>query len=229
MNAMFADLGFADAKEWHRMVSEADLSTPGLLQAFNEWKERDGTKSGLTALGRKPELARDPFRITDLTAFQLSGGRTSAYMLDCVLKSNPDLSDEEFQICFNNTGKENEATLRFVRDIGIHWGVKINWLEFRDNDVGYAVVDFDTASRGGGAVRGADSQASIPAKSCDTVLHGRAENPHHAQIPEIAWLEGWRRLGLDDRYSCGRAAPRFKDSRQAIARDKQRDDDYASC
>lgn len=191
MNAMFADLGFADAKEWHRMVSEADLSTPGLLQAFNEWKERDGTKSGLTALGRKPELARDPFRITDLTAFQLSGGRTSAYMLDCVLKSNPDLSDEEFQICFNNTGKENEATLRFVRDIGIHWGVKINWLEFRDNDVGYAVVDFDTASRGGepfeALIRKRQYLPNPVTRFCTVELKIRTT---HKYLKSLGWKDG---------------------------------------
>ncbi len=89
---------------------------------------------------------RDPFKIDSPTCISFSGGRTSAYMLWRVLQSNGGLPPEAV-VCFANTGKEDEATLRFVRDCGQNWNVPIVWVEYRPD--GYAVVDFDTASRNG--------------------------------------------------------------------------------
>lgn len=91
---------------------------------------------------------RDPYKITEPTCISFSGGRTSAYMLWRVLQSNGGLPADAV-VCFANTGKEEEATLRFVRDCGANWNVPITWLEFRDDHAGFAVVDFDTASRDG--------------------------------------------------------------------------------
>lgn len=90
----------------------------------------------------------DPFKITEPTCISFSGGRTSAYMLWRVLQSNGGLP-EEAVVCFANTGKEDEATLRFVLDCSEQWGVPITWLEYRNDQAGYAVVDFETASRNG--------------------------------------------------------------------------------
>ncbi|WP_312669003.1 phosphoadenosine phosphosulfate reductase family protein [Stutzerimonas nitrititolerans] len=88
-----------------------------------------------------------PYRISGRTALSFSGGRTSAYMLRQVLDHNDDLSD--LVVLFANTGKEHEATLEFVRDVGEQWGVPIVWLEFRDSDTGFEQVSFETASRNG--------------------------------------------------------------------------------
>ena len=90
----------------------------------------------------------DPFKIDGPTCISFSGGRTSAYMLWRVLQSNGGLPADAV-VCFANTGKEDEATLRFVRDCGERWGVPITWVEYRNDGRGFAVVDFDTASRGG--------------------------------------------------------------------------------
>lgn len=90
----------------------------------------------------------DPFKIDSPTCISFSGGRTSAYMLWRVLQSNGGLPSDAV-VCFANTGKEDEATLRFVRDCGERWGVPITWVEYRNDERGFAVVDFDTASRGG--------------------------------------------------------------------------------
>jgi 3'-phosphoadenosine 5'-phosphosulfate sulfotransferase (PAPS reductase)/FAD synthetase len=90
----------------------------------------------------------DPFRITGPTCISFSGGRTSAYMLWRVLQSNGGLPSDAV-VCFANTGKEDEATLRFVRDCGEKWAVPITWVEYRDNEQGFAVVDFATVSRNG--------------------------------------------------------------------------------
>lgn len=90
----------------------------------------------------------DPFKIDSPTCISFSGGRTSAYMLWRVLQSNGGLPDEAV-VCFANTGKEDEATLRFVRDCSVNWNVPITWLEYSANEAGYVVVDFDTTSRNG--------------------------------------------------------------------------------
>ena len=57
----------------------------------------------------------DPFKITEPTVISFSGGRTSAYLLWRVLQSNNGLPDGSI-VVFANTGKEEEATLQFVKD-----------------------------------------------------------------------------------------------------------------
>lgn len=90
----------------------------------------------------------DPFKITEPTCISFSGGRTSAYLLWRVLQSNNGLPDDAI-VCFANTGKEEEATLQFIQDCSKNWNVKIYWLEYRANEVGFEEVDFFTASRNG--------------------------------------------------------------------------------
>jgi hypothetical protein len=91
---------------------------------------------------------RDPFKIDGPTCISFSGGRTSAYMLWRVLQSNGGLPSDAV-VCFANTGKEDEATLEFVRDCGANWGVPIVWVEYRPDGDGFVTVDFETASRNG--------------------------------------------------------------------------------
>lgn len=90
----------------------------------------------------------DPFKITEPTLISFSGGRTSAYMLWRVLQANGGLPSDAVA-CFANTGKEEDATLDFVRDCEINWGVKIHWLEYQSTDPKFKVVNFETASRSG--------------------------------------------------------------------------------
>ena len=91
----------------------------------------------------------DPFKINEPTCISFSGGRTSAYMLYRVLEAHQMSLPPEAVVCFANTGKEDEATLRFVRDCAVNWNVPITWLEFRDTDEFFEIVDFDSASRNG--------------------------------------------------------------------------------
>lgn len=90
----------------------------------------------------------DPFKIDGPTCISFSGGRTSAYMLWRVLQSNGGLPDE-CVVAFANTGKEEEATLRFVQACSDHWNVPITWVEYLNEPPGYKLVDFETASRNG--------------------------------------------------------------------------------
>ena len=134
----------------------------------------------------------DPFKIDGPTCISFSGGRTSGYMLRRVLDAN-DAQDlaRWLAVCFANTGKEEEATLRFVRECGERWGVPIRWVEYRNNDTGFAIVDFDTASRNG------EPFAAIIAKRnylpnpvtrfCTSELKIRAM---HKYLRTLGWAEG---------------------------------------
>jgi 3'-phosphoadenosine 5'-phosphosulfate sulfotransferase (PAPS reductase)/FAD synthetase len=92
---------------------------------------------------------RDPFKINEPTCISFSGGRTSAYMLWRVLQSHGGKLPEEAVVCFANTGKEDEATLKFVHDCEKHWNVPITWVEYRPRGDGYEIVNYETASRNG--------------------------------------------------------------------------------
>jgi len=91
----------------------------------------------------------DPFKIDGPTCISFSGGRTSAYMLWRVLQSHGGKLPDDAVVCFANTGKEDEATMRFVRDCATAWNVPIVWLEFRDTELRFEIVSFETASRNG--------------------------------------------------------------------------------
>lgn len=81
----------------------------------------------------------------ELFVLSFSGGRTSAYMTDRLLK---DLPRSAVQVCFANTGKEEPATLDFVRQCDLLWGNVVTWLEYDPVDR-YRIVSYETASRRG--------------------------------------------------------------------------------
>jgi 3'-phosphoadenosine 5'-phosphosulfate sulfotransferase (PAPS reductase)/FAD synthetase len=69
-------------------------------------------------------------------------------MLWRVLQANGGLPEDAI-VCFANTGKEDEATLEFVRDCEKNWDCEIHWLEYRDSEQKFERVIFETASRNG--------------------------------------------------------------------------------
>jgi hypothetical protein len=91
----------------------------------------------------------DPFRIEGPACISFSGGRTSAYMLWLIIMAWGGALPADLVVCFANTGKEDEATLRFVRDCAKRWGVTVVWLEYTADEPGFKVVDFETAARNG--------------------------------------------------------------------------------
>jgi 3'-phosphoadenosine 5'-phosphosulfate sulfotransferase (PAPS reductase)/FAD synthetase len=93
----------------------------------------------------------NPFEVNEPTCISFSGGRTSAYMLYRVLEAHQMSLPSEAKVIFANTGKEEEATLKFVNDCSKHWNVEITWLEYIeiDGEHSFKVVDYETASRNG--------------------------------------------------------------------------------
>ncbi|OFZ69070.1 MAG: Nin-like protein [Betaproteobacteria bacterium RBG_16_56_24] len=134
----------------------------------------------------------DPFKIDSPTCISFSGGRTSAYMLWRVLQSNGGLPDDAI-VCFANTGKEEEATLRFVQACSDRWDVPITWIEYRDNEDHHIVVDFQTASRNGepfeAIIRKRNYLPNPVTRFCTVELKIRAMNKY---LKKIGWNEtGW--------------------------------------
>jgi 3'-phosphoadenosine 5'-phosphosulfate sulfotransferase (PAPS reductase)/FAD synthetase len=75
-------------------------------------------------------MVSDPFFITGPALISFSGGRTSAYMLWRILQAHGGTLPDDVHVCFANTGKEREETLRFVHECSVRWGVRVRWLEW---------------------------------------------------------------------------------------------------
>lgn len=101
----------------------------------------------------------NPYRIEGPALVSFSGGRTSGYMLWHILDAYDGKLPEDVHVCFANTGKEREETLRFVHECATRWGVRVRWLEWRRPDVPkrtrlapeqrFEEVGFNSASRNG--------------------------------------------------------------------------------
>lgn len=132
---------------------------------------------------------RDPFKIDGPTCISFSGGRTSAYMLWRVLQSNNGLPDEAL-VCFANTGKEDEATLKFVKDCQDNWGVDIKWVEYQQDDPRFRLVNFETASRNGepfeAAIRRKNYLPNPVTRFCTVELKIRSM---HRYLRSLGWAD----------------------------------------
>ena len=134
-------------------------------------------------------MTNDCFKITAPTCISFSGGRTSAYMLWRVLQSNGGLPDEA-KVIFCNTGKEDEETLKFVRDCSRYWNVPITWLEYRAGPT-FEVVSYEAASRNGEPFDAVIKQRepSLPngrSRYCSSELKTRTM---HRYLKSIGWTE----------------------------------------
>jgi 3'-phosphoadenosine 5'-phosphosulfate sulfotransferase (PAPS reductase)/FAD synthetase len=134
---------------------------------------------------------RDPFKIDVQTAISFSGGRTSGYMLWRVLQAHGGRLPDGVEVCFANTGKEAEETLCFVRDCALNWGVPIRWVEYRADDPGFELVDFDTASRKGepfaALIRKRNYLPNPVTRFCTVELKIRAMHKH---LKSLGWKDG---------------------------------------
>ena len=96
-----------------------------------------------------------PYLITGPALISFSGGRTSAYMLKMILDAHGGALPDDVHVCFANTGKEREETLRFVHECATRWNVRVRWLEFRSDrkrlpvEERFAEVGYNSAARAG--------------------------------------------------------------------------------
>ena len=131
----------------------------------------------------------DPFRIVEPTCISFSGGRTSGYMLWRVLQAHQMSLPSEAVVCFANTGKEDEATLRFVQECSVNWGVEIHWVERRFDDVGFERVTFETASYLPNPVaRICTSELKIRAQSKYLASLDHFNGEKYSAIENLSWV-----------------------------------------
>lgn len=142
---------------------------------------------------------RDPFRIDGPTCISFSGGRTSAYMLWRVLQSNGGHWPIAGEVCvvFANTGREAPQTLDFVREVSLRWHVPIHWVEFRDDERGFAPVTYETAARAGepfeSLIRKKQFLPNPVARFCTVELKIK---PTELFLKERGWVEWDNMLGF---------------------------------
>lgn len=167
----------------------------------------------------------NPYLITEPTSISFSGGRTSAYMLKMILDAHNGVLPKEAIVCFANTGKEEEATLKFVNDCSVNWNVPIHWLEYQDHDepaLRYKEVNYETASRNGEpfealirkrqylpnpVTRYCTAELKIRTMACFLVQTGLFEDWTKSDVEN---LSGW--MGL--RYDEARRAAKISDKRR---------------
>lgn len=91
----------------------------------------------------------NPYLIEGPALISFSGGRTSAYMLWHILEAHGGTMPDDVHVCFANTGKEREETLRFVHECATRWSVRVRWLQYRADTQRFEEVGFNSASRAG--------------------------------------------------------------------------------
>lgn len=90
----------------------------------------------------------NPYFIEGPALISFSGGRTSGFMLHEILGAHDGTLPADVHVCFANTGKEREETLRFVHECGSRWNVPIRWVEWRPPN-SFEEVGFNSADRTG--------------------------------------------------------------------------------
>lgn len=140
---------------------------------------------------------KSPYKIDGPTCISFSGGRTSAYMLHRVIQENDGLPDMA-QVIFANTGKEEEATLEFVRDCGKAWGIEITWLEY-SNGPSFQIVSFQSASRDGAPFESVIAQrgGTLPnpiSRYCSSEMKTRTMHRYIRQ--HLGWDEWDTMIGI---------------------------------
>ena len=166
----------------------------------------------------------NPYLITEPTCISFSGGRTSAYMLYQVLQAHGGTMPDDGIVCFANTGKEEEATLNFVNDCSVNWGVKIHWIEYQDHEDPvhrYKEVTYETASRKGEpfeaiirkrqylpnpVTRFCTSELKIRTMACFLKHSGLFDDCTKSELENASWI------GL--RYDEARRAVKIADKRR---------------
>lgn len=120
----------------------------------------------------------NPYFINGHARVSFSGGRTSAYMLHCIIEAHGGTLPPDVLPVFANTGKEREETLRFVHDCETHWGIKVHWVEWRDTPAGFEEVGYNSASRNGEPFKALIDKKGMPpnwqARFCTQFLKVKA-------------------------------------------------------
>jgi hypothetical protein len=128
-----------------------------------------------------------------------SGGETSAYMLQWLLKHKQD--EYEMIVVFANTGEENEETLIFVQKCSEFFGVEIIWVEAKVHHgvrkgTTHTVVNYQSASRNGEPFEEVIKKYGIPNQSYPHCSRELKEAPINSYAKSIGWKNYWTAIGV---------------------------------
>lgn len=139
----------------------------------------------------------------DKILVSFSGGETSAFMIDYLLKNFP---NKEYKFVFANTGEENEETLIFVKQCQDYFNIDLVWVEYEH--LGFKIVDFETAYRSHDLIEVSNkwqnhpfrkyiSKFMIPNNQNKTCTRDLKEYPIRRYLSSV----GWKRSKYD--IACG--------------------------
>lgn len=122
-----------------------------------------------------------------------SGGETSAFMAQWLLKNKAHEYDEIVTL-FANTGQETEEALRFVQQSDEAFGLNVVWVEadVQEGRVGtkHRVVDFDGASRHGEPFEAVIKKYGIPNQAYPHCTRELKLAPMLSYIASLGWVKG---------------------------------------
>lgn len=125
---------------------------------------------------------------------QSSGGRSSMFMAR-LIKEHPHFNREfNLVFAFANTGKEREATLKFVNRCDKEWGLGIVWIEAvitqeRGEGTRHKIVTYETADRTGKVFEEMLMKYGIPS----------IKYPHCTrELKDNAMISFMKSLGIDE-------------------------------
>jgi hypothetical protein len=128
-----------------------------------------------------------------------SGGETSAFMAQWILKNR---QDEYDIVCvFANTGQENDETLEFVEKCDKAFNLNLVWVEAVINPehgkgVRHKIVNFDSASRNGEPFEDLIAKLGMVNQSAPFCTRDLKLGPIKSYLKSIGWKEYWTAIGI---------------------------------
>lgn len=128
-----------------------------------------------------------------------SGGETSAFMAQWILKNR---QDEYDIVCvFANTGQENEETLEFVEKCDKAFNLNLVWVEAVINPehgkgVRHKIVNFDSASRNGEPFEDLIAKLGMVNQAAPFCTRDLKLGPIKSYLKSIGWKEYWTAIGI---------------------------------
>lgn len=135
----------------------------------------------------------------DKLLISFSGGRTSAFMTQWLLKNMQ--HKYEMIVVFANTGKEREETLQFVQRCDEYFEFNVVWVEAVTNPengkgVSANVVNFNTASRKGEPFEDMIKKHGIPNQQFPHCSRELKKNAIRAYLRQLGWTKYKSAIGI---------------------------------
>lgn len=162
-----------------------------------------------------------------------SGGRTSAFMAKFLMQHEP-LKDVEKIVCFANTGREFEQTLKFVDQCDKAWDLNVIWLEADVNKekgkgTSFKIVDFESASRNGEPFEAVIAKYGIPNKQFPHCTRELKQIPIKKFMQSLGYSDWTTAVGIraDEPHRLNRGEdPNFKNPYFPLADDLKVDEEF---